>query len=152
MHLHTAMITELYNFNLYFQIQLRVTFRPRVWSIQEAASGVKRMTVCLLPRQTAPTKSQNQGRGKELEQPGTPLMICPGRTQVPEPGVISSMQVSSVQKPELRRRRLLHGRPGAFPHSGLCRCSRGQGLRPPPSPTFTSGSTPSFPLQVVCPG
>lgn len=39
------MITELYNFNLYFQIQLRVTFKARAWSIQEAASGVKRMTL-----------------------------------------------------------------------------------------------------------
>lgn len=61
------MIIELCNFNPYFQIQLRVIFPPRMWSVQEVASGVRRMTVFLLPRWvswTAPTRKSEPGKRK----------------------------------------------------------------------------------------
>lgn len=84
--------SSLYNVNLYFQNHPRVIFKPSVWSMQEATSGVK--CDCPPPPQAGILGSP-QERGKSLEQQGKSLRICPGRPQIPERGFIPSVPASS---------------------------------------------------------
>lgn len=75
-------------------------------------------------------------------------MICPGRAQVPELNLVSSMQVFSGEGLTEGVGRL----PASF-HALISAGAQEAGfLRRPPAPAFTSGSTQSFPFPVVCPG
>lgn len=126
--------------------------------MQEETNGVKRVAVFLLPvwvSWTALTKGPNQGRGRELEYPSHKLlMICPRRIQVPEVNLISSTQPRITgEDPSQGMGRWPPRLPPAVWNTSVCAGAQGPGgLRPAPSPSFTSGSTLSFPSLGLCPG
>lgn len=151
------MITELYNFNLVFQTSTKsdlqtqgvVHGRRDQWSEADGVAFPSGHPGQLIG--TVLTKSEVEKRkGTWI---ASKLTIGPGRTQVPELNLISYTRVYSGEHLNQSVERLLPLLPQLSSTHWVSAGAQEAGcLRLSPSPSFTSGSTPSFPFQVVCPG
>lgn len=143
---------KFYNFNLFCQTSTKRSSNPGCGPCRRQLMGWS--AGCLLPVWVswAALKKSEPAKTKVTWISRWTSVDLPGRTQVPELR-FSSTQPSILEKIWTKASRdCFHGYTQLSQNFGLSSAQEAGGVCLPPPPSFTSGSTPSFPFQVVCPG